>query len=164
MLAEDLAERRQRRPVALWAMDEHRVGLKPMLRRVGAKKRQRPHVRVRPRSEWLYVYAFVCPETSETEFWLATGANTEPFTRILTALLRAREWAVLLVLDQAGWHVSEPTLAIEGEALELMHLPPYARSFSRPSGCGNSSTSRWRTRSSGGGRIWRRRWPIGAWR
>lgn len=108
-------------------MDEHRVGLKPILRRVWARKGQRPQVMVRPRYEWLYVYAFVCPETGETEFWLAPSVSTAMFTGIVAAFLRRREHAVMLVLDQAGWHVSAETLALEADGvLALEHLPPYS--------------------------------------
>lgn len=48
------------------------IGLKPILRRVWARRGKRPPVLVRPRYEWLYLCAFVCPE-----FWLAPGANAE---------------------------------------------------------------------------------------
>jgi Winged helix-turn helix len=37
--------------VALWCMDEHRVGLKPIIRRVWARKGHRPLVRVHQRYE-----------------------------------------------------------------------------------------------------------------
>ena len=108
-------------------MDEHRVGLKPILRRVWARKGERPVVEVRPRYEWLYVYAFVCPETGETEFWRAPSVSTEWVTQILAAFLRGRDTAVLLVLDKAGWHVSAETLAMEeAGALAFEHLPPYS--------------------------------------
>lgn len=125
-LVRDVAAAREERAVELWAMDEHRVSLKPILRRVWARKGQRPVVRVRPRYEWLYVYAFVQPETGETEFWLAPYVNTETFGAIVRAFLRRRQEAVMLVLDQAGWHVSEGALALESEALRLKHLPSYS--------------------------------------
>ena len=122
-----MACQRKERQLELWAMDEHRVGLKPILRRVWAKKGKRPVVVVRPRYEWLYVYAFVCPETGETEFWLSPSVNTETFTRIVEAFLRKRSRAVMLVMDQAGWHVSAETLALEGRGkLELKHLPSHS--------------------------------------
>ena len=105
-------------------MDEHRVGLKPILRRVWARKGQRPQVMVRPRYAWLYVYAFVCPETGESEFWLAPSVDTALFTGIVAAFLRRRARAVTLVLDQAGWHVSAGTLAMAQEGvLSFEHLP-----------------------------------------
>jgi hypothetical protein len=52
--------------VELWAGDEHRPGLRPILRVVWAPKGQRPVVPVRPRYEWLFVVAFVCPEKDTT--------------------------------------------------------------------------------------------------
>lgn len=108
-------------------MDEHRVGLKPILRRVWTRRGHRPTVLVRPRYEWLYVYAFVCPETGESEYWLAPSVSTEAFTLILKAFLRKRQHAVLLVLDQAGWHVSSGTKALEEEGvLSYRYLPPYS--------------------------------------
>src|SRR6476469_417530 len=57
-LAERMDERRKENPkrkVELWAFDEHRVGLKPILRRQWAPKRQRPIARGQHRFEWLYL-------------------------------------------------------------------------------------------------------------
>lgn len=39
--------------VTLWAEDEHRLGLLPLVRRVWALKGQRPTAHVRRRYEWL---------------------------------------------------------------------------------------------------------------
>ena len=118
---------RQSAPVEVWAVDEHRVGLKPILRRVWARKGSRPRVRVRPRYAWLYVYAFVCPETGESEFWLAPSVSTAWFTQIVTAFVSKRAHAVWLVLDQAGWHVSTETRALARDGvLSFEHLPPYS--------------------------------------
>lgn len=122
-----MAAPRQERPVELWAMDEHRVGLKPILRRAWAKKGERPVVHVRPRYEWLYVYAFVQPETGETEFWLAPSVSGPLFAEVVAAFVRRRRRAVLLVLDGAGWHVSAEALALEDEErLTYERLPPYS--------------------------------------
>ncbi len=41
--------------VDLWAFDEHRIGLKPILRRVWTFNGQRPTVVVEHRYQWLYV-------------------------------------------------------------------------------------------------------------
>ena len=66
-------------------------------------------------------------ETGETEFWLAPRVSTDVFTRVVTAFLRRREQAVMLVLDRAGWHVSAETLALEADGvLALRHLPAYS--------------------------------------
>ena len=126
-LVVDVAQRRKTGVVELWAMDEHRVGLKPILRRVWARRGQRPVVVVRPRYEWLYVYAFVCPETGETEFWLVPSANTESFQGVLAAFLRGRRASVMLVLDQAGWHIANDIKAMErDQELALKYLPSHS--------------------------------------
>jgi len=109
-------------------MDEHRMGLKPILRKVWAKRGQRPITVVRPRYEWLYVYGFVRPETGETSFWLTDSVNIETMTTILAAFVRERKRAtgadLDLVLDQAGWHISDKLAVPEG--LELFLLPAYS--------------------------------------
>lgn len=109
-------------------MDEHRVGLKPILRRVWAKRGERPVVEVHPRYEWLYLYGFIEPSTGRTSFWLCEQVNVESFTAILGGFARERAHAgggpVLLVLDGAGWHVSERVAWPEGT--EPVFLPPYS--------------------------------------
>src|SRR3982751_3876788 len=65
-LAAEVSERRERDPgrvVEVWAFDEHRLGLKPVLRRQWAPRGQRPGAVGHPRYEWLYLYGFVPPAT-----------------------------------------------------------------------------------------------------
>jgi hypothetical protein len=47
-------------------MDEHRLNLKPLLRKVWCRHRQRPIVPVQPRYQWLYLYGFVRPTSGAT--------------------------------------------------------------------------------------------------
>jgi hypothetical protein len=49
------------KPVEVWATDEHRLGLKPIIRRVWAPKGERPIALGHHRYQWLYVTAFVQP-------------------------------------------------------------------------------------------------------
>ena len=111
-------------------MDEHRIGLKPILRKVWAKRGQRPVVLVRPRYQWLYVYGFVRPETGETSFWLTESVNTETFGTILAAFARERRGAdgtaveIDLVLDGAGWHTSGK-LAVPAQ-VQFIEMPAYS--------------------------------------
>jgi hypothetical protein len=51
-------------------MDEHRVGLKLVIRRVWASRGHRPLIRVQHRYEWLYVYGFLHPETGASQWVL----------------------------------------------------------------------------------------------
>ena len=51
--------------VELWCEDEHRLGLKPILRKVCSPIGQRPTVKVHHRYERSYLYSFVRPNTGE---------------------------------------------------------------------------------------------------
>jgi hypothetical protein len=92
-------------------MDEHRLGLKPVLRRVWAPRGGPVVAPVRPRYKWLYVWAFLRPATGET-FWLLP-----PTVSVEACTLARREFAravgagdrrrVALVWDGAGWHASK---------------------------------------------------------
>lgn len=85
-------------------------------------------LRVRPRYQWLWVVAFVCPERGETSFWLVPALTSEIFRLLLLAFAREQgvgpKKRILLVLDQAGWHTAEAVEAPEG--LTLVPLPPYS--------------------------------------
>jgi transposase len=56
--------------ISFWFFDEHRVGLKPILRKVWSPIGERPTAIVSHRYEWLYVYGFVKPQTGETRWYL----------------------------------------------------------------------------------------------
>ena len=78
-LAQRLVEIRRQHPkakVEVWAMDEHRLGLKPVLRRVWVERGQQPIANVHWRYEWLWLYGFVHPKTGETYFWILPKVNT----------------------------------------------------------------------------------------
>jgi hypothetical protein len=64
--------------VEVWATDEHRVGLKPIVGRVWARKGQRPLVRVQHRFKWRYVLAFVHPASGRTEWQFASASMMLP--------------------------------------------------------------------------------------
>ncbi len=105
-------------------MDEHRVGLKPVLRRVWAKRGQRPVVRVYHRYEWMYVYCFVRPSTGESYWLLLPRVDSEVFS--LSLDLFAREVGagegkqVILVLDRAGFHTGKDVRIPAGIHFEFL--------------------------------------------
>ena len=53
MVTEEAAKHPDK-PVEVWATDEHRIGLKPILRRLWAPKGQRPIALGHHRYKWLY--------------------------------------------------------------------------------------------------------------
>lgn len=114
--------------VELWATDEHRIGLKPILRRVWVFNGQRPTVVVHHRYQWLYVYAFVHPESGQTQWLLLPTVNVEIFALALQHFAQvvgaSKQKQIVLVLDQAGWHTSKALTVPEG--LHLLFLPPYS--------------------------------------
>jgi transposase len=114
--------------IELWAMDEHRVGLIPILRRVWAPRGRRPRAVVRPRYEWLYLIAFVHPESGRTSFWIVPQLNGEVFAATLQAFAEEQGFnerkRLLLVLDGAGWHTADRVKAPPGGTFIIQ--PPYS--------------------------------------
>jgi hypothetical protein len=133
------------RPVEVWAEDEHRVGLKPVRRRVWAPVGARPVALGHHRYEWLHVTAFVQPTSGEAVWHLSTGLSKPLFEALLAAFARqtgaGRRRSIVLVLDNAGWHGPEGLAIPDG--ISLVFLPPTVRSCSRPSISGRWSTSLW---------------------
>lgn len=113
---------------SLWAEDEHRLGLLPVVRRVWAPKGCRPAARVERHYQWLYVYGFVRPGTGQSWWCLLPTANTQAFALALAAFARdegidAAHRAVLVV-DRAGWHTTAKLAVPEG--IDLVLLPAYS--------------------------------------
>jgi hypothetical protein len=115
------------RPVEVWAFDEHRVGLKPILRRQWAPKGQRPIAVGQHRYEWLYLYGFVHPSTGAVVWFVCSTVDTDLLSAVLAAFAQAvgagPDKLVVLVLDRAGWHVSDRLVVPDGIVLEF--LPSY---------------------------------------
>jgi transposase len=113
--------------VETFATDEHRIGLKPILRRVWAPRGMRPIARCHHRFEWLYATTFVSPATGESFWYLSDGVSKALFEKTLALFAReagaGRGRIIVLVLDNAGWH-TEPGLAVP-EGVRLVYLPPY---------------------------------------
>lgn len=114
--------------VEVWGEDEHRIGLKPILRRVWRKKGQRPVVIVQHRYKWTYLYGFVCPQSGQT-FWLLLPTVAGYVWSAVLAEFAATVGAgpskqIILVVDQAGWHLSHEVVVPEG--VHLVFLPPYS--------------------------------------
>ena len=125
-----MGERRERDPgraVEVWAFDEHRLGLKPVLRRQWAPRGQRPVAVGHPRYEWLYLYGFVHPATGEVVWFVCSTVDAELLSAVLAAFAAAvgagEGKLIVLVLDNAGWHISGDLVVPKG--IELSFLPSY---------------------------------------
>jgi len=63
-------------------MDEHWLGLKPVLRREGVEKFSEVTATINWRFQWLWLYGFVHPSTWETSGWILP-VNNQLFERVL---------------------------------------------------------------------------------
>ncbi len=114
--------------VELWAVDEHRVGLKPIVQKVWTLGVSRPLAPVEHRYAWSYVIGFVHPASGRTVFHLATSVSVPLFELELAAFAHevgaGPHKQIVLVLDRAGWHTS--TRLCVPEHVHLLFLPAYS--------------------------------------
>jgi transposase len=110
--------------VQLWAEDEARLGLKPMMRRVWAPVGRRPIARFKRGYKWTYLYGFVRPESGEVYWLILPTVNTELFSMALSEFAEevgaGEQRRILLVVDQAGWHTGGGVEVPEGIHLEFL--------------------------------------------
>jgi transposase len=122
---EELEEAHPETAVELWAEDEARLGLKPVIRRVWAPVGKRPIARLKRGYEWIYVYGFVRPESGEVYWLVLPTANVELFSMALREFAKevgaGEERRILLVVDKAGWHTGGEVEIPEG--IHLVFLP-----------------------------------------
>lgn len=95
----------------LWCEDEARVGLKPVTRRVWARRGTRPTTCGRHKFESAQVFGFAHPASGRNRLWLHPKADTVRMGEVLAAFA---DWAdptgskVLVVLvDNAGYHTAK---------------------------------------------------------
>src|SRR6266568_3802592 len=109
-------------------MDEHRIGLKPILRRVWAPKGTPVRAVVAQRYQWMSAYGFVHPQSGQTSWLLMPSVNVFEFSAALEVFAQeigaGPEKPLLLVLDGAGWHTSAHLRLPAG--IHLLFLPPYS--------------------------------------
>lgn len=114
--------------VTVWAEDEHRLGLFPVVRRVWAPKGHRPLAHVARHYEWLYVYGVVRPATGQSWWCLLPTVNATAFGLALATFARDEgidaDHRAVLVVDRAGWHIAHDLVLPEGIHLTL--LPAYS--------------------------------------
>jgi transposase len=112
--------------LTVWAEDEHRLGLVPVVRRVWAPRGQRPIAWVRRRYEWVYVSAFVRPTTGQSWWAILPTVSSDAMSAALAAFAADEgidaDHRAVLVLDGAGWHTSTKLVVPKG--IDLVSLPP----------------------------------------
>lgn len=114
--------------VEVWAQDEQRLGLKPVLRRAWFAWYEPAVAPMCWRFEWFWLDGFGCPQTGQTDWWLMPRVNTETFGRGLQDFAQhfgiGAKKHIVLGLDQARWHTTKKLKVPEG--IHLVFLPPYS--------------------------------------
>ena len=92
--------------IQVWSFDEHRVGLKPIIRKVWAPIGERPSAVVCHRYEWVYLYGFVNPPTGKTEWFIIPRVNIEWLNLVLENFaeqtVAGKSKIILLAMDRAA--------------------------------------------------------------
>jgi hypothetical protein len=107
-------------------MDEARVGQKGRLCHRWWARGRRPPGRCDQRYQWAYIFAAVEPATGAEVALVLPEVSIAAMDLFLTELSRAVPPGThaVLVLDGAGWHVSEHLTVPPN--LTLVHPPPYS--------------------------------------
>ena len=105
--------------------DEGRFGLLGDPRRCWAPKGIRPVVRKRQLRQYTYAFSAVSPHDGVMDSLILPWVNTETMSLFLqTVADRHPEEYIVMVMDQAGWHITE-ALQIP-ESMQIVFLPPYS--------------------------------------
>jgi transposase len=112
--------------IQIWVQDEARFGQKGSLTRVWARRGSRPRAPKQTQYESLYLTGAVCPATGAAAAILTPTLNAEVvnlfFDELATQIPEGVH--VILVWDQAGYHVSHELRVPEN--VSLLYLPPYS--------------------------------------
>lgn len=97
-----------------------------MLTNVWAEKGSRPSAVKQTQYEWIYVFGAVNPANGKSSALLAPTVNTDYMNHHLRFISEqaGQDVHVVLVLDQAGWHIAKALQVPEN--ITLLHLPPYS--------------------------------------
>ena len=128
-LAEYVAELARKHPgkkIEVWAEDEARLGLQPVIRRQWFKVGSRPRARHRIQYKWLYTYAFVHPASGRTHWLLLPSVSCTLMELALASFAKEyvkEDTLIVLLWDQAGFHQTQHMQIPDGIA--FFPLPPY---------------------------------------
>ncbi len=123
-MAEIQAERADGKRIELWWQDEARVGQKNKITRRWARRGTRPRAPRDQRTKWAYIFGAICPAEGKGAGLVMPWCDTEAMQAHLNEIsaMVAPDAHAVLILDQAGWHISG-NLAVP-ENITLLPLPP----------------------------------------
>ena len=112
------------KPIEIWFQDEARIGQKNKITRRWAKRGTRPSAPRDQRTASAYIFGAICPAEGKGAGLVLPSCNSEAMALHLEeiSLAVAPGAHALVLLDQAGWHVSKK-LPVPGN-ITLIPLPP----------------------------------------
>lgn len=112
------------RPVEVWFQDEARIGQKNKLTRRWAQRGSRPRAVHDQRTKWAYIFGAICPKRGVGAGLVMPYADTPAMQVHLEEISEAVAPGAhaVLVLDQAGWHMSAKLQIPDN--ITLVPLPP----------------------------------------
>ena len=108
----------------MWFQDEARIGQKNLITRRWGRRGTRPRAPHDQRTKWAYIFGAICPAEGKGVALVMPYADTEAMQAHLAEISAAVAPGAhaVLILDQAGWHMSNH-LAVP-ENITLLALPP----------------------------------------
>ena len=110
--------------IEVWFGDEARVGQKNKITRRWARRGTRPSAPHDQRTQSTYIFGAICPAEGKAAGLVLPFCNTEAMQLHLDeiALTVAPHAHAVLLVDQAGWHISDK-LAVPAN-ISIVLLPP----------------------------------------
>lgn len=110
--------------IEIWFQDEARIGQKNKITRRWAKRGSRPSAPHDQRTRSAYIFGAICPKHGKAAALVMPWCDTHAMNQHLIEISRnvADDAHAILIMDQAGWHMSN-NLAVP-ENITLLPLPP----------------------------------------
>ena len=120
---EEIAAEAGGRPIEIWFCDEARVGQKNKITRRWAPRGTRPSAPSDQRTQSAYIFGAICPAEGKAAGLILPRCTTQGMALHLEeiSLAVAPGHHAVLMLDQAGWHLS-PKLKVP-DNITLLPLP-----------------------------------------
>ncbi len=123
-MTEIRAERARGKKIEIWFQDEARIGQKNKITRRWARRGSRPRAPHDQRTKWVHIFGAICPAKGTAAGLVMPYCDTHAMQAHLQEISQAVESGAhaVLILDQAGWHMSAKLVAPDN--ITLLPLPP----------------------------------------
>lgn len=123
-MAEIAAGAARGKRIEIWFQDEARIGQKNKITRRWARRGTRPSAPHDQRTRSAYIFGAICPKLGKAAALVMPWCDTYAMTQHLAEIARhvADDAHAILIMDQAGWHMSN-TLVVP-ENITILPLPP----------------------------------------